>query len=625
MSSVLSRAARDGIETLFRVGVTGSMTDAQLLELFLDRPGDEAEDAFAAVVARHGPMVWRVCRRILADPHDAEDAFQVTFLVLARKARSLARRELLANWLYGVAVRTANQTKNRSARRRLREAQGIRARKAEVEPMHEFHATDDQSDSMLAWLDQELARLPEIFRAVIVLCELEGKTQIEAAGLIGVPPGTIASRLARGRERLRQRLTARGCALASGTLAAALAPDASAVPAELCARTVATAAQAVVAGTTANVVAAPLAELADGVTRSLVFRKLTVATTMALAALAVSAGVIGVSTARALSRQEKPTTEPGQRAAASADTSELAWIDNLSNADGPTKLRLKRCLGAALSSYAAIKRAVYEFDFRHEIAGLDRLGEVRSIEVRNYRGEVHWRDQSLRYTFVGPPPMPEIDPQGRELLWSKKDRQSSVLRSKDTLTIAFERTPGQWRAVTADLPASASLWRDRYPGFVRQLDPLVFYAKWFRTDEANFRAHCESSRSIQSSEGDGTIVLRFRRAGDDARIEILCDKKADCLPTHYRIGIDLKGKWITWAEETCEWRQTDGVWFPVHQTSEGYTGPKFTPVKFFDLTVRNFHANEGAAVPDPGFDPVNPPVRSNNAAPPGQSALVPSR
>ena len=97
------------IRTLYELGTLGGMTDAQLLELFLTRAGDDAEDAFAALVHRHGPMVLGVCRRMLPGSHDAEDAFQATFLILARRAASIGRRERLANWLYGVAVRTAKE------------------------------------------------------------------------------------------------------------------------------------------------------------------------------------------------------------------------------------------------------------------------------------------------------------------------------------------------------------------------------------------------------------------------------------------------------------------------------------------------------------------------------------
>ena len=168
-------------------------------------------------------MVWSVCRRALADPNDAEDAFQVTFLVLARRARSIAQRELLPNWLHGVAVRTAKELKAKSARRRQRAVRWSTFKRAEIERMYRSNESiAEQLDSASPWVDEELAKLPEIFRAAIVLCDLEGKTQEEAARQLGVPQGTVASRLVRGREKLRRRLTRRGYTVSPGLITAAL-------------------------------------------------------------------------------------------------------------------------------------------------------------------------------------------------------------------------------------------------------------------------------------------------------------------------------------------------------------------------------------------------------------------
>src|SRR3982751_6542522 len=125
-------AAVQDLGTLMRSGAVGSLGDPALLDRFLATRGEEAEDAFAAVVQRHGPMVMGVCRRILGDPDDADDAFQATFLVLARKALEIAHRELLANWLYGVAVRTSRELKVRKARRLAREGQVNRLARAEA-------------------------------------------------------------------------------------------------------------------------------------------------------------------------------------------------------------------------------------------------------------------------------------------------------------------------------------------------------------------------------------------------------------------------------------------------------------------------------------------------------------
>src|SRR5438552_13041976 len=144
------------------------LTDGQLLGAFLDQR-DEA--AFAALVQRHGPMVWGVCRRLLGH-HDAEDAFQATFLVLVRKAASVVPRELVGNFLYGVAHQTALQARRTVARRRAREVQ------VTVMPDTEA-AQQDQWLEVKRLLDQELSRLPDIYRAVVVLCDLESRTRKE--------------------------------------------------------------------------------------------------------------------------------------------------------------------------------------------------------------------------------------------------------------------------------------------------------------------------------------------------------------------------------------------------------------------------------------------------------------
>jgi RNA polymerase sigma factor (sigma-70 family) len=178
------------------------LTDTQLLKRFA-RQKDEA--AFAALVRRHGPMVLAVCRRVLHDAHDAEDAFQATFLVLVRKARFIARPELLANWLYGVAYRVAVKARANANRRSAHE------RRAGA--MTSVGSAPERIGSELrAVLDAELSHLPEKYRAPLVLCYLEGKTNEQAARLLGWPTGSISGRLARARELLRERLVSRGLA-----------------------------------------------------------------------------------------------------------------------------------------------------------------------------------------------------------------------------------------------------------------------------------------------------------------------------------------------------------------------------------------------------------------------------
>jgi RNA polymerase sigma factor (sigma-70 family) len=224
-------------------------------------------------------MVMGVCERLLGH-HDAEDAFQATFLVLAQKARSVGRPELLANWLYGVAYRTALKARSRSAERRRKEGQAMT-------PATEDPTADVVWADLRPVLDEEVSRLPDRFRVPFVLCYLQGKTNEEAARALGCPKGTVLSRLATARERLRLRLTRRGVTLSAGLLAATLCVErtSAAVPSALMGPTV-KAALGVAAGQIAALVSAEVAALMKGTLRAMLLSKLKV---VALAALAVAA------------------------------------------------------------------------------------------------------------------------------------------------------------------------------------------------------------------------------------------------------------------------------------------------------------------------------------------------
>ena len=193
------------IHRLWDLGTVAGLTDAQLLARYAAGPEDGAELAFEALVERHGPMVFRVCRGVLRDEHAAEDAFQATFLVLARKARSLWVKDSLASWLHGVAHRVASRARSDAARRRRREQQLAEARG----PAREILPDPPRSDAW-AILSEEIARLPETYRAPVVLCYLEAMSYQAAAASLGVTEGAVRGRLARARQRLRKRLARRG-------------------------------------------------------------------------------------------------------------------------------------------------------------------------------------------------------------------------------------------------------------------------------------------------------------------------------------------------------------------------------------------------------------------------------
>jgi len=195
------------VRTLFDTGTTGGLTDGELLGRVADRRArdDAAGPACAALVDRHGPMVLRVCRSILRDEHDAQDAFQATFLVLVRRFDAVRRQESAGSWLHGVALRVASHARAGMARRRRHERCA-----GELAVTADRSGAEGVSPELAAILHEELGRLPERYRAALVLCYLEGHTCEAAARRLGWPVGTVKSRLARGRERLRRRLIRRG-------------------------------------------------------------------------------------------------------------------------------------------------------------------------------------------------------------------------------------------------------------------------------------------------------------------------------------------------------------------------------------------------------------------------------
>ncbi len=188
-------------ESLFLLGAVGGVSDSQLPERFASRRDEAAESAFGALVDRHGPMVMNVCRSVLRDEHEACDAYQATFLVLARRAGSLWVRDSLGPWLHQVARRTALSARSAVCRRRRREA--IAAGRA-------ARSYQDAPDDHREVVHEEVDRLPETQRAPVVLCLLEGLTPEQAAQRLGWPAGTVRSRLARAKVRLKSRLERRG-------------------------------------------------------------------------------------------------------------------------------------------------------------------------------------------------------------------------------------------------------------------------------------------------------------------------------------------------------------------------------------------------------------------------------
>jgi RNA polymerase sigma factor (sigma-70 family) len=255
--------------------------DAELLERFIAHRDGRA---FELLVRRHGPMVLGVCRRVLGNEADAQDAFQATFLVLVRKAASIIPRTQVGNWLHGVAHRTALKAKDMNRRRRVKEREAaVQGRKA----------PDEVRESLLAILDAELTALPEKYKTAIVLCDLEGLSYREAAARLGCPPGTLSGRLTRARALLARRVARRCPTVTAAALAALFADGASAsLPPSLMAWTT-RAAMILAAGRalTEGAVSTKVVSLAEGVLKMLLLSKLkTVAGGCLVVAAVLAAG-----------------------------------------------------------------------------------------------------------------------------------------------------------------------------------------------------------------------------------------------------------------------------------------------------------------------------------------------
>jgi RNA polymerase sigma factor (sigma-70 family) len=344
----------------------GELTDRQLLECFAAR---HEEAAFAALVRRHGPMVHGVCRRLLRQEQDAEDAFQATFLVLARRAAGLGWHDSVAGWLYQVASRISLKARAQATRRRLQERQ--------ARPMPRY----DEADPTARWelqelLDEELRRLPEKYRAPVVLCYLEGKSHAEAARQLGWPAGTVKGRLARARQRLRGRLARRGLAPASAAVALLLADQLSpaAVPAALGDAAVRAAGPFAAGSAVGGAAPAQAVALAEAMLQATAAGKLRLCTLL-LAALALCGVGAGLLTASWKGGPSAAAAEPPPAAAGARDEPPAPRDGKPAAAGRPAADALRALLaeraGGSVRSEAAVA------------AGLDWL-------ARHQAADGHW-------------------------------------------------------------------------------------------------------------------------------------------------------------------------------------------------------------------------------------------
>ncbi len=403
------------IQTLFESGSLGELTDRQLLERFTTREAESAELAFAVLLKRHGPMVLRTCMAILHDRHEAEDATQATFLLLASKAASLWVRDSLGPWLFGVARRVASCARSTAFRRRAHEQAAAKA--------PAWITEDPGRDEIDAILHEEVNRLPQGYRAAVVLCDLEGLTQEQAALQLGWPAGTVRSRLARGRGRLRDRLTRRGLAPAAVGAGGSATRQTNAflLPATLAEATI-RAAMPLSLGQPAASATASAITLMEGVMKVMFWSKFRLITASALfgAVLLTGSAVIG----RRAMGFPRPQTDAGKPHSKSPDGQGGAPVAPAAARSEPIKLTANE--QARLDVAKKIRDGMHRRFTGGEISVIEYLKwQKRYDEIV---GEMAKTDADrLRHYETGVAIMKQIEERSRDLYRTGQASETDVL------------------------------------------------------------------------------------------------------------------------------------------------------------------------------------------------------
>ncbi len=439
----------------------GGVSDAQLLERFVAHR-DPA--AFELLLWRHERLVHNVCRRVLRDAHDADDAFQATFLVLVRKAGSIGRGESVAGWLYRVAYRVALRARAAAVQRERRERRGVDLAE-EASPRAE--SADADWRDLRPVLDAELSRLPERYRIPLVLCYLEGKSYAEAARQLGCSRGTVSTWLTRARELLRRRLTRRGLALSGGLLAGLLAAHAASVSAagSLIENTVKIALPAA-AGKAA--VSANVAALTEGVLRAMFLNKVKVVAAVVLAA-GILVGGAGALTYPVLASnlvaaipaapEEAAAAEPANAAepplplpASGAQPKEHAAWEELARLDGFT-----RSFTSVAFSPDGTKLATGSLDgnaLLWDVASRKKIFQYRSAEGSAIHAVAFSPDGKWLAVASG-----QRDKAGTvDLLDTAGGKRYAKLQGHDDLVTALAFSPDGKTLATASYDGTARLW-----------------------------------------------------------------------------------------------------------------------------------------------------------------------
>ncbi len=438
--------------TLWSTGTLTGASDAQLLERFTLVRDGTAELAFRELLERHAPMVMGVCRQIVRRPQDADDAFQATFLVLVRKARSIEVRESLAPWLYKVAYRTAQRARSSAARHA---AMGL----DEVEAAGT--AGNDGCDFETApLLHDEIGRLPEKYRSPIVLCHLEGKSHEEAARVLNWPVGTLSGRLSRGRALLKGRLERRGLAVSTAAVSRPFLNLSDLPPQSLIASTVKT----VMFAGASNPVAPKVLSLTQGVLRTMFFHKIRSASLAILVAGSIS-GVAGAIAFRG--PQERPTPRTVDRLDATTEQVDVkAATKQLPNApleqQVPRSVLANRFTGKNFPNLAPIP--------------VFSNGSILLVKSQDGRAYEAWSDDVDTDLTGGWQRL--VLPEGVKVTPVASSDALAFLYEGKTIdqVAAFSARHGQWQRMKLRAPVEGSLAPHLGPGFVLYQAGNVLYA-----------------------------------------------------------------------------------------------------------------------------------------------------
>jgi RNA polymerase sigma-70 factor (ECF subfamily) len=428
------------LRSLRRVALLRSgaeLADGELLEGYLSK---RDEGCFEALLHRHGPMVLGVCRRILHNEADAQDAFQATFLVFLRKAATIIPRALVGNWLHGVAYKTALKAQAMNRQRRAKE----RVARANVRPATAQDALQDR----LELLDEALSRLPVKYRSAIVLCDLEGKTIKEAANQLSCPPGTVASRLAGGRALLAKRLARYGLCLTAATVAEALARGAvrPGVPKALVTSLVQAAATVASGQEVAGVMSAKVVVLTERVLKAMLIAKLKTLTTVLLVlAVLGGAGVLcsyprlraeqenaqAAPTSVVVAADEKPKSDKDEKPKSDKELIQGTWIPVSGEKDGKEipKENLKGILTFTEDKFTmqlrsgGVREGTYTIDPEKKPKELDLTWEGNQVDLAGtLTGIYELKGTRLKYVVMERGRPSDFDSTGAALVIYEKKK-----------------------------------------------------------------------------------------------------------------------------------------------------------------------------------------------------------